>query len=174
MREETVESKKIYQGRLLGLRDDTVRLKNGRTSKREICEHPGAVAIVAVTKDKEMVLIRQFRQPAKDVILEIPAGLIEKNEEPSEAAKRELEEETGYLAKKITPVFEAYTSPGYSTEVLKYYLATDLEERKQRYEEDENIQVAKMRIEEAWQLVEAGEVRDNKTIVGITIAKWMI
>jgi ADP-ribose pyrophosphatase len=174
MREETLKSKRIYKGRLLGLRDDTVKMSTGKVSSREVCEHPGAVAIVAVTKKKEIVLIRQFRLPAKRVLMEIPAGLIDKGEDLQAAAKRELEEETGYLAKKVTPVFEAFTTPGYSTEVLSFYLATDLEKKKQHYEEDENIETCVLKIDEAWQLVEAAEIEDNKTIIGIMIAKWMI
>ena len=174
MHEETIESKRIYKGRMLGMRDDTVKFSTGKVSKREICEHPGAVAIVAVTKKKEIILIKQYRHAAKKVMLEIPAGLIDKGEDLQTAAKRELEEETGYVAKKVTPVFEAFASPGYSMEVLSFYLTTDLEKKKQRCEEDENIEVVPLKIKDAWQLVEASEVDDNKTIIGIMIAKWMI
>jgi ADP-ribose pyrophosphatase len=173
MRETTVKSKRIYSGHLLGLREDEVKLDTGKISKREICEHPGAVAVIAVTKKKEIVLIRQFRKPAEKVMIEIPAGLIDKGEKPAAAAKRELEEETGYVAGKIKKVFSAYTTPGYSTEVLHYFLATDLKKSAQHYEEDEEIEVAVTPLKKAVEMAQKGKIADNKTIVGIAIAQWM-
>ncbi|HTY12698.1 MAG TPA: NUDIX hydrolase [Candidatus Omnitrophota bacterium] len=173
MRERTIKSKRIFSGRLLGLRDDTVRLETGKISRREICEHPGAVAVVAVTGKKEIVLIRQFRKPAERVLLEIPAGLFNKGESLAAAAKRELAEETGYTARKIKKVFSAYMSPGYSTEVLHYFFASGLELSAQHYEEDEDIRVEVMPIARAMRMVKKGQVRDNKTIVGILITQWM-
>jgi len=173
VRERTIKSKRIFSGRLLGLRDDTVRLETGKISRREICEHPGAVAVVAVTGKKEIVLIRQFRKPAERVLLEIPAGLFNKGESLAAAAKRELAEETGYTARKIKKVFSAYMSPGYSTEVLHYFFASGLELSAQHYEEDEDIRVEVMPIARAMRMVKKGQVRDNKTIVGILITQWM-
>ncbi len=174
MREKTQKSKRIYSGRLLGLREDEVRLATGKTGRREICEHPGAVAIVAVTRKREIVLIRQFRKPAEKVLLEIPAGLYKRGEYLRSAARRELEEETGFLAGMIRPVFSAYTSPGYSTERLHYFYASKLKKTVQSYEEDEQIEVELVPIDKAFNLVKEGKINDNKTVVGITIAKWMI
>ena len=173
MRETTVKSKRIYSGHLLGLREDTVRLENGNISRREICEHPGAVAIVALTKKKEIVLIRQFRKPAEKVMIEIPAGLVEKGEKLAAAAKRELEEETGYVAGKLKLVFSAYTTPGYSTELLHYFLATDLKKTAQHYEEDEEIDVDVTPLKQALEMAKKGKIADNKTVVGIAVAQWM-
>jgi len=173
MRERTIKSKRIYSGRLLGLREDTVLLSTGKKSKREICEHPGAVAIIAITAKKEIVLIRQYRKPAEKILLEIPAGLFKKGEKLAAAAKRELEEETGFSAGKMSPAFSAYASPGYSTEVLHYFVATKLRKTAQHYEDDEQIEVDIVPVNKAFQLVKQGRIKDNKTVVGIIIAKWM-
>jgi len=173
VRERTIKSKRIYSGSLLGLRKDTVKLATGRISTREICEHPGAVAVIALTSKKEIVLIRQYRKPAERVLLEIPAGIFKAGEKLAEAARRELEEETGFYARRVRKCFSVFISPGYSTEELHYFLATDLKKTAQRYEEDEHIEVAVMPIAKAWRMVEQGKVRDNKTVVGITIARWM-
>jgi len=173
MREKTIKSKRIFSGRLLGLREDTVKLDTGKISKREICEHPGAVAIIAITAKKEIVLIRQYRKPAEQVLLEIPAGLFNKGEKLAAAAKRELEEETGFSAGKISPAFSAYASPGYSTELLHYFIATKLKKTGQHYEDDEQIEVDIVPIDKAFKMVKQGRIKDNKTVVGIIIAKWM-
>jgi len=173
VREKTIKSKRIYSGHLLGLREDTVKLTTGRISRREICEHPGAVVIAALTAKKEIVLIRQFRKPAERVLLEVPAGLFHKGESLKQAALRELSEEAGYSAGKIEPVFSAYTSPGYSTEIIHYFLAEKLIKTAQHYEEDEQIEVELVPVEKAFKMVKAGRINDNKTIVGIIIAKWM-
>ncbi len=171
MDEVTLNSKRIFQGRLLGLRDDEVQLATGVVSHREICEHPGAVAIVALTKNNEIVIIRQFRKPTEQILIEIPAGLFNKGEDLSHAALRELKEETGYVAKKIKHVLSMYTSPGYSTELLHFFLATDLTKEEQSYEEDEYIEVELTTIESLSNLVKSGDVKDGKTIVGLWIAQ---
>ncbi|KAF0133740.1 MAG: ADP-ribose pyrophosphatase [Candidatus Saganbacteria bacterium] len=174
MREKTIKSKRIYKGRYIGLRDDWVCLATGRITRREICEHPGAVAVIAVTPKKEIVLIRQFRKPAEKVLYEIPAGLVDNGESQNEAARRELKEETGYKTKKIKKVLSAFTTPGYSTEVLHYFLAEKLSKHKQECEDDEHIEVALVPIDKAVQMVKSGKIDDNKTIIGIMYAKWMI
>ena len=171
MHEETISSKKIYQGRLLGLRDDTVKLENGRISNREICEHPGAVAIIAFTPDNKVVLIKQYRKPVEKVIYEVPAGLIEEGESLKDAAVRELEEETGYRAGKIEKSIDGFTSPGYSTEILHFFIASQLKETKKNTEEDEHTEVHIVSLEKAHQMVEDGRIEDNKTIAGIYLAE---
>jgi ADP-ribose pyrophosphatase len=147
-----------------------VRLPSGVVATREIVEHPGAVAIVAITQDNELVLIRQFRQAAGEVLLEVPAGVIDRGEKGEEAARRELEEETGYHAKKIRRVWEGYASPGYSTEMIHYFLAREMTLLKAQTEADENIEVDLVDLELCLDLVKTGKIKDNKTIVSVMIA----
>lgn len=171
MFEKTLKTTYYYKGRMINMRDDDVKLENGKLSKREIVEHPGAVIIAAVTEDKKIVFIKQFRKPVEKVIFEIPAGLINRGESLESAAKRELQEETGYVAGKIHKSLDAYTTPGYSTEVIHYYLASDLKEGPQNFDEDEQVEVVLLSLEEAWQKILAGEIMDNKTIVGVMLAE---
>lgn len=172
--EKEISSKRIFNGRLLGLRVDTVRLPNGVESTREIVEHPGAVAVIAITKDDELVLVRQFRKATGEVLLEIPAGVPQKGEKGEDAARRELEEETGYHAKKITKVWEGYASPGYSNELIRYYFAQDMNLMKQKTEEDELIEVDLVDLELCLDLVKTGKIKDNKTMVGVMIADLFV
>lgn len=168
--EKEISSKRVFDGRLLRVRVDTVKLPNGVESTREVVEHPGAVAVIAITKDNEMVLVRQFRKATGEVLLEVPAGVPEKGEKGEDAARRELEEETGYHAKKITKVWEGYASPGYSNELIKYYLAQDMNLMEQRTEEDELIEVDLVETDLCLDLIKTGKIRDNKTVVGVMIA----
>lgn len=170
MFEKTLKKKRIYKGRIVGLREDTVKLVNGVVSKREIVEHPGAVAVIAITKDKKLVLIRQFRKPAEKVLLEIPAGLVHKGESDLEGARRELMEESGYKAGKIRRVFVGYSSPGYSTELMKFFIATDLEKTSQHCDVDEMINVSLYSLKECLKMLKSGKIRDNKTAIGIMLA----
>ncbi len=170
MMEKTLKTNRIYKGRIVGLREDTVKLVNGVVSKREIVEHPGAVAVIAVTKDGRMVLIRQFRKPAEKVLLEIPAGLVHKGESNINGARRELTEETGYVAGRIREIFSGYSSPGYSTEVIKFFLATDLKKAEQNCDADEMISVELCPVKKALKMLRLGKIRDNKTAVGILLA----
>ncbi len=168
--EKQIKTERIYKGSLIGLRKDTVQLPDGRKSTREIVEHPGAVAVVAVTKDKELVLVRQYRKPAEQVLLEIPAGVPRKGESGEETARRELEEETGFYAKKVRKIWEGFASPGYSNEVIHYYLARDMNRLKQKTDEDEFIEVDLVDIELCFDMLKNGKINDNKTMIGIMIA----
>jgi ADP-ribose pyrophosphatase len=168
--ERTLSTSPIYNGRIISVREDTVLLPDKKTSKREIVTHPGAVAVIALTRKNEIVLIRQFRKPAEEALLEIPAGLFHKGESLKAAAKRELEEETGLAAGRISKVLSAFSSPGYSSEVIYYFLAKDLLRTKQNNDHDEFIDVEIMPVKKAVKLVGDGRVRDNKTIIGIMLA----
>lgn len=171
--EKTISTRSIYKGRIINLREDTVMLPDNGVSKREIVEHPGAVAVIAITRDKKMIFVRQFRKATGEELFEIPAGLVNKGESDKAAAARELEEEAGYRAKKVKEVFGAYSSPGYSSEVIRYLVATDLVKTQAGGDHDEFIEVDILPIKKALALVKKGKIKDNKTIVGIMIAeKW--
>jgi len=168
--EKTLKTKRIYKGRIVSLREDTVKLPTGKITKREIVEHKGAVAVVALYGKDKIVLIRQYRKPAKASLFEIPAGLVRKGEKPSQAALRELEEETGFRAKIIKKIIEGYSSPGYSTEIIRFFLARNLKKVKQRFEEDELIDVEIFSIKSCLGMIRNGKIRDLKTIIGVMIA----
>ena len=165
--EKTMKSEKIYEGKIINLRVDTVELPDKKYSKREIVEHPGSVAIVAINNEGDMILVKQFRKAVEKNLLEIPAGKIEINEEPRETALRELYEETGYSAKKIDYLFEFYTSPGFSNEKMYLFLATELVEGKAEPENGEYIEIEKINIEDLMDMILRGEITDSKTIIGI-------
>lgn len=169
--EKTMKSEKIYDGRILGLRVDTVELPNMRYSKREIVEYPGAVAIVAITDEKEVLLVKQYRKPIEKFLLEIPAGKLEINEEPRETAKRELKEETGYEAGKLEYLFEFYPSPGITTEKMHIFLATDLIKGERNLEKGEYIENSSMKFEDIFLKIKRGEIADGKTIIGLHMAR---
>jgi ADP-ribose pyrophosphatase len=165
--EATVASQRVYEGRLINLRIDTIRLENGRLVKREIVEHPGAVAIVALDEDDSVILVRQFRKAAERELLEIPAGTLEAGEEPMACAHRELKEETGYRAERLEPIGSFYPSPGYCTECIRLYLATGLQKGQSAPEGDELIRTTKVPLSEIPAMVSRGEICDGKTIAGL-------
>jgi ADP-ribose pyrophosphatase len=169
--EKEISSQRVFKGRLLGLRVDKVKLSNGVETTREIVEHPGAVAVVAVTKEKELVLIRQFRKPVNEVILEIPAGVPHTGEKEEEAARRELEEETGYYARRVKKIWEGYATPGYSNEMIHYFLAQEMTLLRPQRDEDEQMEVDLIDIETCTDLVKTGKIKDNKTMIGIALAE---
>jgi len=169
--EKTMKSDKLYEGKILNLRIDTVELPDKKYSKREIVEHPGGVAIIPITKDNSIVLVKQYRKAVERFLLEIPAGKLEVNEEPRETAIRELEEETGFKANKLEYVLEFYTSPGFSNEKIYLFLATDLIEGEQSLDSGEFIKSEEFNIDDLVKMVERGEILDSKTIIGILLAK---
>lgn len=172
--EKTMKTEKIYEGKILSLRIDTVELPDKKYSKREIIEHPGAVAIIPITDEGEVVLVKQFRKAVESVLLEIPAGKLEMGEEPINCAIRELKEETGYTAKSLKYITEFYTSPGFSNEKMYLYIATGMEDGESEPECDEYIDVVRVKIEELVEMIYNGEIVDSKTIIGILVAKNFI
>lgn len=172
--EKTMKSDKLYEGKLLNLRIDTVELPDKKYSKREIIEHPGAVAILALTDDKKVILVKQYRKAVERALLELPAGKIELNEEPGETAKRELKEETGYVAKRIEYLIEFYTSPGFTNEKISIFLATDLVKGEIELDDGEFVENVEIQIDDLIKMVDRGEILDSKTIIGIELAKKMI
>jgi ADP-ribose pyrophosphatase len=168
--EEVLSAETAYKGRLLGLKIFDVKLPTGKVARREVVEHPGAVAIVPLLGGDRVALVTQFRLAAGRELLEIPAGTLRPGEDPIECAKRELIEETGYEAGELEPLAEFFLAPGYSTELMRLYLARALRAVGQRPDEDERIRVVEMGISDAWGLVERGLIIDAKTIVGLALA----
>lgn len=169
--EKTMKCDRIYEGKIINLRIDTVELPEKKYSKREIVEHPGGVGIIPITADGQVVLVRQYRKAVNKELLEIPAGKNEVNEEPRETAIRELKEETGYTAEKLEYLMEFYTSPGYCNEKIYLFLASGLIEGEQLPDDGEFCEVVKYGIDELIKMVDRGEIIDSKTIIGINLAK---
>ncbi len=171
LNEKTIKSSKVYEGRVVNLRVDTVELPDGRHATREIIEHTGAVAIVPLLDASRVVMVRQFRQAAGQILTEIPAGTLEVGEEPKACALRELMEETGYCAGRLTLMFSTYLAPGYSEEMLHTFLAEDLTPAKLDHDDDEFLEVITVDIEDAVDMITNGEVRDAKTVCGLLMAR---
>lgn len=172
--EKTMKSDKVYEGKILNLRVDTVEMPDKKYSKREIIEHPGGVAIVAITSEESVVLVKQYRKAVEGFLLEIPAGKLELNEEPRETAIRELKEETGLESDKLTYISEFYTSPGYTDEKIHLFLAEDLKKVEYTPEDGEFIEIVEISIQELTKMVRIGEITDSKTIIGTFIAQKVI
>jgi ADP-ribose pyrophosphatase len=161
--EKTIHSKTIYQGKIISVQVDEVKLPNGKTSQREIVKHPGAVAIVPFTSDGKLVVVRQFRKPLEKEIYEIPAGKLEAGEDPQECALRELEEETGYRTKQLRYITSFYTSPGFANEILYLYEAEQLEEGEAKPDTDEFVEMKQISLEEGLELLNKEQIHDAKT-----------
>jgi ADP-ribose pyrophosphatase len=167
LEEKTIKSQTIYEGNIIRLQLDQVTLPDGRTSQREIVKHPGAVAVVAITDENKLVLVRQFRKPLEKTILEIPAGKLEPGEDPRVCAFRELEEETGYRAEEMTPLVSFYTSPGFADEIIHLYVASGLHRGEARPDQDEFVELVELTLPEAWQRIADGEICDAKTVAAV-------
>lgn len=169
--ERTVESKRIYDGRVVSLRVDTVRLEpKGTQALREVVEHAPGVTIVPVDAQGMVILVRQFRTPAQQVLLECPAGTMERGETPEAAAHRELLEETGYRAQRLVRLGAFWMSPGFCTEFMHAFLALGLEPGPAQQEADEDIQLERVSVRRIPDLVRGGQVQDAKSIASLLIA----
>jgi ADP-ribose pyrophosphatase len=164
MSEVTIETRSVYRGRLLNVHVDRVKLPNGRETTREIVEHPGAVAIIPLLDNGKLLLVKQYRTAARRRLIEIPAGTLEAGEAPLPCAKRELIEETGYAARRFTKLFSCYLAPGYSTEKIHFFLASQIVPTKAKQAEDEDIIVQAVNLHEALKAIERGKIQDAKTI----------
>lgn len=169
-REKTINSKLIFDGRVVKLYKDSVELSTGQKTFREVVKHSGGVVILAFKEDK-ILLVKQFRYPMKEVMLELPAGKLEQGEDPFEAAKRELEEETGYCANKWTDLGYVYTSPGYSDEKLYLYKAEDLEFTHCHPDEGEIIQAFEYKYDDVLKMIDNGQINDAKTLCALLRGK---
>lgn len=165
--ERTMKSMKIFDGKVLQLRVDTVEMEGQKYTKREIVERQPAVGVVAITEDDEIILIRQYRKAIDKEIYEIPAGMVDFGEEPQKAALRELKEETGYDAVKSDYLLETYSSPGFTNEKIFIFYAEGLIAGAQNLDEFEHLTVEKIKFDEALKLISYGEITDSKSVAGI-------
>ena len=174
LEEKTISSDRIYTGKVISVKVDTVEVENKGYQKREIVEHPGAVGVVAINENNEVILVKQFRKTIEKIIWEVPAGKLELGENPKECAIRELKEETGYEAENLRLIHKFYTSSGFSNQKIYIYLATGLNAREAKLEEDESLEVYNIKLEEAYNMIIKNEIEDAKTAIGILLAKELI
>ena len=169
-----VSSKLSYKGKVFSVFSDTVIEPGGHKNVRDVIRHNGSVVIIAVddsknARDPEIVFERQYRHAAGQLLIELPAGTRDPGEAPLAAAKRELIEETGYRAKKWTMLVKYFASPGFLGEWMQIYVAQDIRPGESALEEDENLEVFRMRLSEAMKLVAAGKIHDGKTLIGLSL-----
>ncbi|MDR0380989.1 MAG: NUDIX hydrolase [Oscillospiraceae bacterium] len=171
LRETPLGGETLYRGKIVNVRVDRVRLPDGKEATREVVEHPGGVAVVAVTRDRRVAAVRQYRYPMGETLLEIPAGKLEPGEDPADCGRRELLEETGYVPGRYEALGVLYPTPGYCREKLYLFLATDLTQAGARPDEDEWLEVVHVPLDEMAARVLDGRVRDAKTVAGVLMAR---
>ena len=164
-----INSQKVFAGRQFNVTVDTIS-EGELTYQREVVHHFGSAVIIPVFDDGTVALVRQYRHPAVRYLLEAPAGTLEDRERPELGAARELEEEIGFAAERLEKLSEFFVSPGFLEEKMHVYLATGLTERQQRLEEDEILEVVRLPIAEALEMITSGEIQDAKTIIGLILA----
>lgn len=170
LKEEKRTSRYVFKGKILNLRVDTVRLPNGNESTREVVEYAGAVTIVAVDEARRVLLVRQHRYAVGKDLIELPAGKLEAGEDPLACARRELTEETGYRADKWRALSRFYSTPGFTSEKMHLFLATELEPGTPQPDEDEFVEALQVSLNEALRMVDRGDIRDAKSILGLLMA----
>ena len=168
--EPTIESKDIYQGRIIKLRVDTVQLPSGRTTTREIVEHEDAVCVVPIDENNNVLMVRQYRKAAQLNLLEVPAGGVEAGETPDETALRELQEEVSVTSGSLRRLSGFWVSPGWATEFMHAYLAMDLTPASLPADDDEYISVERVPLDSIPGLIESGEIQDSKSIASLLLA----
>ena len=172
--EKTLTSETLFEGRVITLTKDTALLENGKTATREVVHHHGGACILPYFEDGTICMVRQFRYAMQPELWELPAGNLEKGEDPFEAAKRELGEECGLTADTYTSLGEFYPTVGYDTEVIYTWVATGLHETKMHLDDDEFLTPDRIPLEKAYEMVMNGEIKDGKTIAGILKLKALI
>lgn len=165
--EKVISSKVIFNGRALKLRVDTVRMPDGRETTREIIEHSEVIVVVAVDEKDNVLLVRQYRSPVGKELLEIPAGGIDDGEKPEEAVRREMQEETGFLPRKLVKLGGFYSAPGFCTEYLHLFLATDLVLSRLHAEDTDEISLERVPVKEIPAMLASGKFEDAKSIAGL-------
>ncbi len=167
-REKTVNKRYVYRGKIVNLRCDDAELPDGSPCKREIVEHPGGAAVLCV-RDGKVALVRQYRYAYSEELWEIPAGKLERGEDPARAAARELGEETGLKAEELVPLITLYPTPGYTDEKIHIFLAKGIKEGERHPDADEFLDVAFIPLEEAYAMIGRGELRDGKTVAALLL-----
>ena len=173
-KEKTIRTKTVYKGTFLILKSDKVMLPDGNTSSREWIKHPGAVCCIPILPDGRIGLIKQYRYPVKKQMIEIPAGKLDQNEIPEECALRELEEEIGYKASKLTLLANIHPAVGFTDEKMWLYLAEGLVKTKQSLDADEFLSLFPIKLNKAVDMVWSGQITDVKTIIGILWAQRIL
>lgn len=172
--EKTIATREIYKGRIVHLVEDTVILPDGQEAGREIILHNGGVGVVALDEDKNVLMVSQYRKPYDEMVLEVPAGKLEAGEDPKTAGMRELEEETGYKAEKVTYIGKYYPTPGYCSEIISLYLAEGLSFVGQNLDPGEFVVVKKMPLSLLVEMVMNNEIPDAKTAIAILKADKIV
>lgn len=167
LKEETKKSIVVYDGKIIQVKKKEVLLPDGTSATREVVEHPGAVAVVAMDDNRHIYLVEQYRSPVEKTLLEIPAGKLDGGENPEEAALRELAEETGKTAAKLIKLASFYATPGYSNERIHLFLALALKDTKTEPVAGEFLRVQKKELAQILEMIAKGQIEDGKTILGI-------
>ena len=165
--EKTIASKSIFEGKVLHVKLDEVELENGERALREVVEHPGGVCVAALTENRELLFVRQFRYPYKEIVLELPAGKLEKGQPPLENGKRELLEETGAIGREYATLGQLYPSPGYCGEIIHLYFCRIDHWERQQLDDDEFLNVERIPLDEAVKMVLNNQIPDAKTQVAV-------
>ncbi|MGN0676793.1 MAG: NUDIX domain-containing protein [Ruminococcus sp.] len=174
LEEKTLSSETIYEGVIFTVKKDSAELENGTVARRDIILHSGGVCVIPVTKNNEIFMVKQYRYPFHEITCEVPAGKLNYGENHAECGKRELLEETGCTCSEYIYLGEMYPTPAYNTEITHMYLAKGLEYKKQNLDEDEFLDVVKIPLEKAIQMVMDNEIKDGKTQLVILKASRLL
>jgi len=174
LKEFTLSSRTVYEGKIVTVKVDQARLPNGETALREVVEHPGGVCVLALREDGMVPLVRQFRYPLSELLLELPAGKLERGEQPRPAAARELEEEAGLAPEELTELGAMYVSPGFCTEKLHLYLARKCRSVQAHPDEDEFLDVIWMDFDRLVEQVMEGQIQDGKTVAAVLKTRLLL
>ncbi len=174
LKETMVSTETVYEGIIVNVRRDKARLIDGRITNREVVEHPGGVCVFALDNEGKVILVRQYRYPMQEVVLELPAGKLEKGEDPSDSGLRELGEETGLVPQTYLPMGVSFSSPGIMEEKIYYFFATDLVQGPVHPDDGEFLEVVRVPYEELLEMARKGEIKDAKTLVAILKASMVL
>lgn len=172
---KVIKSNIVFEGKVFSVRVDDIQYNGTRNlATRQVAVHPGGAVIIPLLNNGKIIFVKQYRYPHNEILIELPAGKLDKGEEPLNCAIRELKEETGYTSKKIKKLGKIYTTPGFCNEILHIFLAEDLIEGKHEREEgEEEMELLKLSLEEAEEKIKNGEIVDAKTISGLMMLKLM-